>query len=215
MSLQAEIQALQTEMLNSMPANVVATMQRETAVLIASGIAKQAKNKGDDAPAFKLENSHGEAVAMHDLLQQGILVINFYRGAWCPYCNLELKAWDKALPELNALGANLLSITPNTKEKSAELLQENPFGFDILWDRDNQVAKNYGLVFTLPESLRTIYQDFGINLPAFDGNKRYELPLPATYVIDSSGSILHAFVDADYTQRMDPQTIIALLQTLK
>ncbi|MDQ6957272.1 MAG: peroxiredoxin-like family protein, partial [Mariprofundaceae bacterium] len=195
----------------SIPADVLVTMQDETTKLIASGIAEQAKNVGDRAPAFNLENSSGELLAMQDFLQQGVLVVNFYRGAWCPYCNLELKAWNNAMPALNKLGANLVSITPNMKEKSSALLQENPFDFDILWDCDNQVAKNYGLVFTLSETLRSIYKGFDINLPEFDGNVRYELPLPATYVIDADGSILHAFVDADYTKRMDPQDILKLL----
>jgi peroxiredoxin len=212
MSLQQDIKDLQKEMMPSIPADVLTTMQDETAKLIASGIAAQAKNIGDHAPAFNLENSRGERVSMQDFLQQGVLVVNFYRGAWCPYCNLELKAWDRVLPALNKLGANLVSITPNTKEKSSALLQENPFGFDILWDCDNQIAKNYGLVFTLSETLRSIYDGFGIHLPEFDGNDRYELPMPATYVIDSDSSILHAFVDADYTKRIDPQDILNLLQ---
>jgi len=211
MSLQQEITDFQKKMLPSMPHDVLTTMQAEMAKLVATGIASQSKKVGDIAPNFSLENSRGEQVAMQDLLQQGVLVVNFYRGAWCPYCNLELKAWDKALPALSALGANLVSITPNTKEKSVELLQENPFGFDILWDCDNQVAQTYGLVFTLAENLRSIYQDFGIDLPVFDGNNRYELPMPATYVIDSNGVILHAFVDADYTKRLDPQDIITFL----
>ncbi len=212
MSLQQDIKDLQKEMMLSIPADVLTTMQDETVKLIASGIAAQAKNIGDHAPAFNLENSRGERVSMQDFLQQGVLVVNFYRGAWCPYCNLELKAWDHVLPALNKLGANLVSITPNTKEKSSALLQENPFAFDILWDCDNQIAKNYGLVFTLSETLRSIYDGFGIHLPEFDGNDRYELPMPATYVIDSDGSILHAFVDADYTKRIDPQDILKLLQ---
>jgi len=215
MSLLQDIKDFQKEMLPSIPSDVLATMQQETTTLIASGIAAQAKEVGDSAPAFNLENNRGEQVVMQNLLKQGVLVVNFYRGAWCPYCNLELKAWGNALPALKALGANLLSITPNTKEKSSALLQENPFGFDILWDCDNQVAKEYGLVFTLSEVLRPIYDGFGIDLPSFDGNNHYELPMPATYVIDADGTIIHAFVDADYTKRIDPQDILTFLKARK
>jgi len=215
MSLLHDIKEFQKEMTPTMPADAVATMQQETATLVASGIAAQAKQVGDNAPDFILENSRGEQVAMQNLLRQGVLVVNFYRGAWCPYCNLELKAWDNALTKLNTLGANMVSITPNTKEKSAAMLQENHFGFDILWDCDNQVAKDYGLVFTLPEILRAIYQGFGIDLPSFDGNNRYELPMPATYVIDTDGTIIHTFVDADYTKRIDPQVILTFLKEKK
>jgi len=119
------------------------------------------------------------------------------------------------MPQLKKLGANLVSITPNSHEKSLALLAENPFGFDILCDQNNQIAETYGLVFQLADALRPIYRDFGINLPEYDGNEDYMLPMPATYLVGSNGMIRQAFVHADYTQRMEPEAMITLLQTMK
>ena len=113
-----------------------------------------------------------------------------------------------------ALGANLVSISPNITKKSADLAVENPFGFDILSDVDNIVAKQYRLVFTLADELRPIYAQFGIDLQAFDGNERFELPMPATYVLRSNGVVAVGFVHEDYTQRMEPADIIDSLESL-
>ena len=159
-----------------------------------------------------MEASQREPVSLAALLEKGPVVLNFYRGAWCPYCALELKALNDALPEINALGASLVSISPNVVEKSAAFSAENPFGFDILSDVDNKVANEYRLVFTLADQLRPIYHKFGLDLQAFDGNNRFELPMPATYVVRTDGTIAAGFVHEDYTQRMEPADIIDCLE---
>jgi len=215
MGLKNDIDNFQKEMLPSIPEETLKVMITATEKLIASGLANHARKVGDIAPLFALENSGGTTVALSDLLQQGPLILNFYRGAWCPYCNLELKAWERCMPQLKKMGANLVSITPNLREKSAEFIAENPFTFDILCDQNNQVAKAYGLVFTLPEELHPVYLNFGVNLPEYDGNADYELPIPATYLIGSDGTIMQAFVNADYTQRMEPAEIISFLNSSK
>jgi len=212
MSLKTEIESMQREMLPSIPEDALGIMVSAMEKLVNSGIADHARKPGEAAPRFELENTKGEQVALNDLLRKGPVVINFYRGVWCPYCNLELKAWDRAMPEVRALGAELVSISPNLREKSAAFVAENPFDFKILSDRNNRVAKEYGLVFELARELRPIYEKFGINLPEYDGNERYELPMPATYVVASDGIIRHAFVNADYTQRMEPDEVITILQ---
>jgi len=212
MSLKQMILDMQAESLPDIPPEILRTMLEATQELIDTGIAAQAIQVGAKAPDFSLPNLRGENVSLSALLGQGPVVVNFYRGAWCPYCNLELKALNDALPAMRALGANLLSISPNLPEKSAAFAAENPFGFDILSDRDNRVAKTYRLVFKLAETLRPIYAEFGIDLPAFDGNTRFELPMPATYVIGTDGIITAGFVNADYTQRMEPSEIIASLE---
>jgi len=212
MSLKTEIESMQKEMLPSIPEEVLGVMVSAMEKLVNSGIADNARKPGEAAPQFELENTKGEQVALSDLLRKGPVVINFYRGVWCPYCNLELKAWDRAMPEVRALGVELVSISPNLREKSAAFVAENPFSFDILSDRNNRVADEYGLVFKLAHELRPIYEKFGINLPEYDGNERYELPMPATYVVAGDGIIRHAFVNADYTQRMEPDEVITILQ---
>jgi peroxiredoxin len=212
MSLQQMISDLQAESLPNIPPEILQTMMQATQELVDSGIAGKAVQTGDQAPGFSLPNTRGEMVSLASLLEKGPVVLNFYRGAWCPYCQLELKALNDALPEITALGASLLSISPNVVEKSAAFAAENPFDFDILSDVDNKVASKYQLVFSLADKLRPIYEKFGLDLQAFDGNDRFELPMPATYVLRSDGTIAAGFVHEDYTQRMEPADVIACLE---
>ena len=214
MTLQQMIADSQAESLPNIPPEILQTMMQATRDLVGSGIAGKALQVGELAPDFTLLNTRGDVVSLASLLEQGPVVLNFYRGAWCPYCNLELKALNDALPEITALGANLVSISPNMIEKSAHFVAENPFGFDILSDVDNIVANQYRLVFTLADKLRPIYAQFGIDLQAFDGNERFELPMPATYVLRSNGVVAAGFVHEDYTQRMEPADIIDSLGSL-
>lgn len=212
MTLQQMITDLQAESLPNIPPEILQTMRQATQELVASGIAGKAVQPGEQAPGFTLSNTRGESVSLAPLLEKGPVVLNFYRGSWCPYCTLELKALHDALPEITALGASLLSISPNVVEKSADFADENPFDFDILSDVDNKVADKYRLVFTLADELRPIYEKFGVDLQAFDGNDRFELPMPATYVVRADGTIAAGFVHEDYTQRMEPADIIECLE---
>ncbi len=212
MSLLEQIKAMQVESLPQIPADTLKTMLAATERLVASGIDSNALQAGQQAPAFSLSNTRGELISLNALLAKGPVVINFYRGSWCPYCNLELKAYDNALPAIRDLGAEFISISPNLREKSAEFVAENPFSFNILSDEGNGVARQYGLVFSLADELRPIYEQFGINIPELDGDDSYELPMPATYIVDTKGTIIHAFVDADYTKRMEPDEVIEILK---
>ncbi|MDJ0703536.1 MAG: peroxiredoxin-like family protein [Leptolyngbyaceae cyanobacterium MO_188.B28] len=196
------------------PPEIKQVMGKATEDLVKSGITDQSLNTGDTAPNFSLPNATGQTVAISDLLANGPVVISFYRGQWCPYCNLELRALQEALPEIQSLGAKLAAISPQTPDNSLSTTEKNELTFEVLSDVGNQVARQFGLVFSLPEELRPIYQGFGIDLPAHNGDKTFELPIPATYVIKSDGAIAHAFVDPDYTKRMDPADIVAALRSL-
>jgi len=215
MSLKIDIQAMQQQMLPSIPKDTLATMQQATQDLIDSHIAEQAKQIGQKAPNFTLSNTKNEHFTLSEQLKHGSVVLNFYRGRWCPYCQLELHALHKIMPSIHQLGANLVSICANTHEQSTQFIQENPFDFDILIDQDNHVSKQFQLVFKLADNLQAIYQQFGIHLPDYDGNERYELPIPATYIINTQGIITHSFINPDYTQRMEPEAILQALQSLK
>lgn len=215
MSLKDDIALMQKEMIPNIPEEFLKMMMASTEELIKSGITARAKQKGEIAPAFTLLNTAGEEISSDKLLSKGPLVINFYRGAWCPYCNLELKAFEDSMREIRGLGADLVSISPNIREKSAELSAENPFSFHILSDEGNGVARQFGLVFTLAEELRPIYRQFGIDLLEYDGNNSNELPMPATYVVGRDGVIVHAFVDADYTKREEPEAVVEVLKKIR
>ncbi|MFQ5582597.1 MAG: peroxiredoxin-like family protein, partial [Mariprofundaceae bacterium] len=178
MSLAEQIRDLQTGMAAQMPEDVLKTMQQATAALAAEGIGQQSLKTGDAAPDFTLPSIHGDEVRLSNMLSNGTVVLSFYRGGWCPYCNLELRALQKALPEINALEAQLLAISPELPEKGAATQASDGLSFPLLTDKGNQVAKAYGLVFTLPEVLRPIYEGFDIDLPAYNGDDSFELPMP-------------------------------------
>jgi len=214
MNLQDNIATMQKKMLPSIPEETLKVMMSVTKKLIDSGIADKAMKSGDKAPTFSLVNTKGERIDSQKLLQKGPLVINFYRGAWCPYCDLELKALNETYEQITKLGANLIAISPNTRGKSEEFLATNPFKFDLLSDEGNKVAKQFRLVFELAEELRPIYNQFGINIPEHDGNNSYEIPIPATYIVGTNGIIVCDFVDADYTKRMEPDKILDKLKTI-
>lgn len=120
-----------------------------------------------------------------------------------------------ALPEIEALGAQLVTVSPELPDKSLSTAEKNDLAFEVLSDLGNKVARDFGLVFSLAEELRPIYASFGIDIPAYNGDDTFELPLPATYVIDTDGTIAHAFVDTDYTRRLEPAEIVEILKTTK
>lgn len=214
MSLPQALADLQAKSREGLSEATLATMDQATADLKQSNIERQSLNVGDLAPAFSLPNALGQPVSLESRLQTGPVVISFYRGGWCPYCNLELRALQAVLSEIQMLGASLLAISPQTPDNSLSTQEKNTLSYEVLSDVGNQVARQFGLVFTLPASLLPIYADFGINLAAANGNNSFELPLPATYVVGTNGVIAHAFVDADYTKRLDPQEIIETLKKM-
>lgn len=190
-------------------------MHRATAELIASGIASKARKAGDQAPRFTLHAADGQAVASEALLARGPLVVSFYRGVWCPYCNLELQALEAALPDIEALGASLVAISPQTPANSRRSQRENSLTFPILSDEKSQVAAAFGVRFKLAEDLVQLYKSFGADLPVVNDDPEWVLPMPARYVIDRGGVIAYAEVNPDYTQRPDPSELLPVLDRLQ
>ena len=214
MRLQEQIKALQKGFFEQTPAEVIETMQGATQKLVDSGLAESSLKAGDKTPDFSLPNAESKLVSSADLLGKGPLVINFYRGAWCPYCNLELKAFQDILPEISSLGAQLVAISPNLPDESLSTIEKHALAFEVLSDIGNGLSRAFGLVFTLDSSLQPLYQKFGIDLEASNGDSSFELPIPATYVVNTDGTIALAFVDADYSKRLEPAEVVASLRSL-
>ena len=212
MSLKEELNKLRAASAEKFPPETLAVMQGATKELIATGIAEQSAGEGSAAPDFSLPNAHGEPVASEALWGDGPAVVSFYRGGWCPYCNIELKALQDRLPEIEALGARLVAITPETPDNALSTQEKNEVGFDVLSDDGNRVASAFGLTFRLPDAVNDIYKGFGIDLETSNGEGSQTLPVPATFVIGKGGKVLKAFVDADYTQRLEPDEIVAALK---
>lgn len=196
----------------NVPYSVIETMHRATAELIASGAAGRALKAGDKAPAFTLNDPDGHPVSSTDLLARGPLVVSFYRGVWCPYCNMELHALQAALPDFNALGASLVAISPQTAVNSRKSVRQNDLGFPILSDTHNDVAAAFGLRFAMPDYLIELYKGLKNDLPAFNGDPSWTLPMPGRFVIAQDGTILYAEVNPDYTRRPEPQDMLPALR---
>jgi len=198
------------------PAWIHEPMHRGTAELIAAGQALRALKAGDGAPAFVLNDPDGKPVSSAELLKQGPLVLTFYRGAWCPYCNMDLQALQEALPELEAQGAKLVAISPQTAPNSRRSQRENKLSFPILSDPNNEVAHAFGLRFRLQDYLIDIYKNaFKNDLALVNGNGSWTLPMPARYVIGQDGVIAYTEVNPDYTNRPDPSDLLPTLQQLR
>lgn len=217
MSLTDELAKTRANAVKHLPPEKYAVMQANVLALRNSGIEKTMLKVGDQAPAIKLPNAKGELVDVASLLKSGPVIINFYRGGWCPYCNLELRAFQRLLPDITTAGASLIAISPEVPDKSLSTTEKNELTFEVLSDVDQKVGRAFGLVFELSDELQTIYKDFGLDLPDFNGTPdKWELPVPGTYVIGSDGKIIYANADVDYQTRADPQEVLnALKATLK
>lgn len=217
MPLQAKLDAFKTDFEAgkppyNVPPSVIETMHRATAELIASGAAGHALKAGDQAPTFTLRDPDGKPVSSAELLAHGPLVISFYRGVWCPYCNMELQALQAALAEFEALGANLVAISPQTAVNSRKSVRQNALDFPILSDPHNGVAASFGLRFKMPDYLVDLYKALKNDLPSFNGDPSWTLPMPGRFVIGQDGTILYAEVNPDYTRRPEPEDMLPALR---
>lgn len=181
--------------------------------VVEAGVVENAKSMGDQAPNFTLTNQTGGEVSLEGLLEQGPVVLLWYRGGWCPYCNLTLAAYQERLDDIRAQGATLVALTPELPDRSISTAEKNELDFQVLSDVGNDVARQYGVVFDLTEGVHANYeQAFGMS--EHNGDDSGELPLAATYVIDQSGTIRWAFLDADYRNRAEPEDVVTVLEGL-
>lgn len=213
MSLKAQFDAYNVQKEAKLPGDVLALMAQTNEELIAQHIKDNALQVGAKVSNFSLNNHSAEQVELADLLNNGPVIISFYRGNWCPYCNLELKALNDHLPEFKTHNAQLVAISPQLPDETLSSAQKNALEFDVLSDINNKVAEQFGLLFTLDERIVALYSQFGIDFEKYYGNKSYKLPLPATYVINQKGIITYAFLNEDYTLRAEPTDVLAALES--
>ena len=214
-SLASQIEATMNEIMGHAPDEVKEISARAFAEIEVKNPAAKALGVGDEAPDFTLPDVvKGESVSLGRALQSGPVVLSFYRGGWCPFCNLEFRALSQTQPQFRDLGARLIGISPETPVASLETVNEQQIDFDVLSDVGNVVARQYGLVMEVPEIYRPVYLEMNLDVPSVNGDDTWELPLPATYVVDTRGIIRGGFVDNDYTKRMEPAEIVRVLQSL-
>jgi len=213
MSLKAQIDAYNVQKDARLPADVLALMNTTNEELIAQHIKDNALQVGQKVENFSLANHKGKNIELADLLKKGPVIISFYRGGWCPYCNLELKALNNYLAQFKTQSAQLVAISPQLPDETLSTAQINNLEFDVLSDVSNKVAEQFGLLFTLDERIQALYTKFGIDFEHYYGDKSFKLPLPATYVINQDGVITYAFLSEDYTLRAEPTDVMTALET--
>lgn len=215
MSLQEELDGFRAGFRANAPLDVQAKMTAATQYLTDSGMLDKIIGTGNTMPEFNLPNHLNDQVSLSGLLADGPVIVTFYRGGWCPYCNLELRAYSDILARIEAAGATLLAITPELPDESLNTVEKNELAFHVLTDRNSDYARRLGLVHTLPGEIIDIYRGFGIDVEKHNGKDQFDLPLPATYVVGKNGVVFKSFVEVDYTKRMEPEIAIAALESMK
>ncbi len=210
MSFQDTLEQLRARIEGNLPPSSLRIMHDATAALKATGIERGVLGVGQVAPDFALPNAEGELRRPGDALLRGPLVLTFYRGVWCPYCNEDLKNLQRFVPELEAAGATVWAISPELPEFSRKMIRTRRLSFDILHDEGNEVAAKFGVRWQVVDPLRSLYRDhLNINLARFHGDDAWTLPIPARFVIGRDGKVAYAEADADYTRRPDPEGLVA------
>ena len=212
-SLSQELEEYRAGWRQRVPADRQAAMERHIAHLEASGFGKSAKQVGDLAPDVSLPDATGKTVSLASMLQKGPVVVVFYRGGWCPFCNMQLKAYETVLPRIKAAGASIVAISTEKPDDTVSTTEKNALTFPVLSDVGQKIGKAFGVVSSFTDELRSVYDGFKLDIPGKNGTPgEWSLPLSATYVIGSDGRILFADTGVDYRHRTDPIDVLATLE---
>ena len=200
-TLREELSAFSEEIAKNAPDEALQIIGQEIEKFYKTGISEKALNVGNNVPDFELEDSYGNVISLDSMVALGPAVISFNRGNWCPFCNIDFKHMQKNITPIEESGSNLFVISPQLKEKSAQLKAENGYDYPILHDKNNEVAKQFGICFTLSDKLKAIHKSFGMDIPAHNGEDSFELPIPATYVVNQDKEIVYAYVNPNWMER--------------
>ncbi|MEM9540800.1 MAG: peroxiredoxin-like family protein [Cyanobacteria bacterium P01_E01_bin.42] len=192
----------------------LAVIDEETERIARSGMVEKCLQVGDRVPDFSLLDTNGETIDLQTLLAKGIVILSFYRGNWCPYCNLELKALETIYQTVNALNASVVAVSPQSRKYSLSMREKKKLSFPVLSDPQNRIARLFGIVHQVPEHLWHTYRELQADFTQYNEHPALELPLPATFIIRQEGTIAYSFIDADYTKRLDPVEIVSILKQL-
>jgi len=215
MSLKAQLDACRREYEADAEPQVVDAARRSIRALAETGLVAKAVKAGETARLFRLRCGRGGFIDLSDLLNRGPVVVSFFWGAWCPFCVLELQALAAAQPVIERLGATLVALSPQARGPSSSPGSHGEPPFPVLQDPGCKVASRYRIAFAVPERFRAAYLALGYPNPAKTGSKGWILPIPATYVLDSTGLVVLSYLDADYTTRLEPTEIIVALTHLR
>jgi len=213
-AFQQELAATAQQLATVLPASAAQTIDAGISHVVAAGLIRHVLPAGQAAPNFTLPDANGQPQTLATLLQKGPVVLTFYRGNWCPYCNVQLRAYQQILPELARYDATLVAISPQTPELTTLTASEKSLTFPVLSDAGNTVARQYGLAYQVGPEVGSALRGVGIDLAAFNGTTDDELPLTATFLIGTDSLIAWAEVEANFKQRPDPTAILEALAHL-
>lgn len=214
MSLKKDFDTFFAEAAKQFPAPLLTGLQASIDDVAQSGVTKRALGIGALAPEFTLPNALDEPIALADLLRDGPLIISFYRGIWCPYCSLELRAYQRVLGEIRAAGGDFIAISPQTPDNSMLTAQKNALEFEVLSDNGNRLASEFGITYPTPDIVKRITASFGVDIAAINGGNGEQLPISATYVLDQDRRICLAEANPDFRLRMEPSVALAAIREL-
>jgi len=216
MKLQDSLDKLKIRIEDSLPVEYVNIMHQGTHDLEASGLGSGVLKVGDKAPEFILSNQKGDLISSKELLKKGPLVITYYRGIWCPYCNTDLANLKRYKDKIEAEGATMLSISPQKAAHNKQIIEQQGLNFDLLSDAQNNVAAQFGLRWEMVGSLRSLYNDqFKIDLSVYNGDDSWTLPIPARFIIGTDCVIKYAEFSIDYTKRPNPDVLLEVLHSIQ
>ncbi|KAI1136379.1 AhpC-TSA-domain-containing protein [Hypoxylon sp. FL0543] len=213
MSLQAQLEAVNASFTNA-PAELRDPINTARTEFMKAFDVSGAIQPGQKLPEFQLPDSQNKTVSSSDLLSKGPLLITFYRGAWCPYCNLALHALQSKLADIKAKGVTLVAITPELPDASLSLAEKQKLEFPVLSDVGNKYARQLGIIFKQPDSLRPVFEKLGFDLLKNNGDDSFEVPVPASLLVDRDGTVKKTFVDPDYTKRLEPSVALEWIDSL-
>ena len=180
-----------------------------------SGTAGPTLAVGASAPAFDLADQNGSPMSLASLTGTGPAVLLFFRGRWCPFCIAQLEAWNRLMPAITRAGIAVAAISPMTRHQSFLTRDQHHLEFPLLSDSGNQVARQFGLVYSVPDEQRQVYRRTFVNLPFVNGDESWELPIPSTVAVDRGGKVLFSSADPDYTQRPEPLEVLAAIEAAR
>lgn len=209
--LALQIEQLNRELSSQLPEDILNAFGSSVEDLKTKNIEENSIQVGQQIPEFSLPNAFGEKIYSTQILNKGKTILAFYRGSWCPYCNLELKFLQDNLSRIKEKNAVLIAVSPQNPDHSLTMVEKNNLEFEVLTDHNNDFAKKLGIVFQLQEFVLPYYQDFGIDLSLFNNNRENTLPVPAVFVVDENSKIIYKFLDVNYMNRVDIEELIQVL----
>ena len=215
MTLAEQLDARKAKFVEMAPPERIATAENAITEIADSGVLDKAINLGDKAPDFTLPDALGNSVSLYDELAKGPVILTWYRGSWCPYCNIQLHDYQQSLSNIEAAGAQLMAVSPELSDSALTWKEKNELEFIVLSDVGNEVAREYGIVYRIPKGIEGGYVAGGRNdLTEYNGDDSLELPLAVTYVIGTDGTVEYAFVDADYRKRAETSEVVEFVEQL-